>query len=216
VTLRGSLQCAVALTLVLAGGRARAEPSSAGAAVDDAVTSYFAGEYAEGFAWMAVGDASLVGGGTLVAQQNGVMRGMSYPLLAFGAIQFVAGFSSLARSEARAAALRRDAAVDAAAVHRRETRRITRLNVLFRAIRYTEFSLLGLGAAGAIAGGVARQDQVLGAGIGLAVEAALMLTLDHFAEARAHRYADALRAIRVSVAPRAEGSALSLAFTGRF
>jgi hypothetical protein len=218
MTVSGSLRTCLlaAMALLLSGATAHADPGAAAAALDESAVRYFEGEKAQGPAWQAAGDASLVAGGTLLAQRNDILRGMSYPLHAVGVIQFVAGFSSLTRTDGRLAALRREIASAPAAIHARETKRIDRLSLLFRVIKYTEFSLLGVGVAGMIAGGAARQDQILGAGIGLAVEAAAMLTLDHFAEERAHRYAHALHAISFAVAPTDHGTTLSLSFTGRF
>ena len=202
-----------ALMLLVMAGQAAAEPASA---LDETATRYFHGERDQGYAWLGAGDASLVAGGALLAQQNDILRGMSYPLLAVGLIQFVAGLSSLARSEARLDVLRRDISADPGAVRGRETKRIDRLNFLFKVIRYTEFSLLGLGAGGAVLGGAIRQDQLLGAGLGLAIEAASMLALDAFAERRAHRYAAGLAALTVAITPRAEGSTLLVGIQHRF
>ncbi|MSP63994.1 MAG: hypothetical protein EXR72_27360 [Myxococcales bacterium] len=204
----------IALGLVLSlPGSARADSRGA---LDETMGRYFASEEAQGYAWIAAGDASLVAGGALIAQSNGVLRGMSYPLLAVGAIQFIAGLSSLTRTQGRLAALRGDLATGPAAVRDMEAKRIGGINRLFKLIFYTELSLLGLGAAGAGLGYGIHQDQLLGAGIGVVVEAALMLVLDHFAERRAHRYADGLGAIPFTALPGAEGSALVVGFARRF
>jgi hypothetical protein len=203
------------LALLLAALPAHAEPAGAGA-LGDTMQRYFAGEQAEGFAWIAVGDASLAAGGAALAQSNPILRGLSYPLLAVGLIQFVAGFSSLTRTDGRVAAQLAAIAADPARAHAAEVKRIDRLNFLFRLIRYTELTLLGLGAGGAVVGGVLGVDQLTGAGIGVAVEAALMLTLDHFAEARAHRYARGLGSITVGAARDPIGPSLLLGLSRRF
>lgn len=207
------------LWMVLGPLPARAEEPAAPAAaatLDGAMARYYEGEKAEGVAWLAVGGASLVIGSTLILQDNRVMRGASYPALAVGVIQFIAGVSSLARSDARLEALRHDALNGQAAVRNRESKRIGRVNSLMKIVKYTEYSLAGVGAIGAAVGGSLKQDQILGAGVGLMVECALMLTLDHFAEERALGYFEALRNVSVSVVPRPEGTALMLGFASRF
>ena len=202
-----------ALLALLAPAAAWGDPP---ASLDQTMERYFHGERDEGYAWMAAGDASLVAGGALLAQGSGIARGLSYPLLAVGAIQLVAGLSSLARSDGRLDDLRRRSALDPRAVREGEGKRIERLNFLFKVIRYTEYSLLGLGAVGAAVGAGIREDQLLGAGLGLAEEAALMLTLDHFAEQRAHRYGAGLGRLAVAIEPGPEGTALLLGFGRRF
>lgn len=203
------------LALLLCGSTARAEPIS-GPAFSSTLSDYFAGEQAEGWAWIAVGDASLAAGGVALAQSNGVLRGLSYPLLAVGLIQFVAGFSSLGRTEGRVAAALRTIDADPARAYSAEVARVGRLRFLFRLIRYTELSLLCVGAAGGVVGGVLKQDQILGAGIGVTVEAALMLVLDHFAEARANRYARLLGALTLAPAQAAAGPSLVIGLTRSF
>ena len=210
---RAALLVVAALVSLAGSARVRAD---APPPLEVAIERYFAGEQAQGYAWLAAGDASLVAGGTLLAQHNAVMRGMSYPLLAVGLIQAVAGVSSLTRAEQRGANLILEAHTAPAAVRDREAARIGRINRLFKVIKGTEYALLGLGAAGAALGGGLHQDDLLGVGIGVTLEAALMLTLDHFAERRAHNYAEALGGVSLSVSPRSEQTTLVIGITRRF
>ena len=70
------------LILVGLARAAHAEPS-----LSSEMQFHFEGERDEGIAWMGFGSASLVGGGALLEGGSRFERGLSYPLLGFGAIE---------------------------------------------------------------------------------------------------------------------------------
>lgn len=174
------------IALMLAAQLARADGS-----VEAPLREYFAGEQAEGYAWFALGAPALAVGGALVGRSDDLSRGLSYPLLAFGAIQLLAGLWLLGVTEGRVERYHR-AIVAGEPVREREQARLRGLDRSFAILKWSEVGLLVAGAATAVAGLATGRDLATGIGIAVAVESAIMLILDGLAARRARRYAAAL------------------------
>jgi hypothetical protein len=86
-----------------------------------------------------------------------------------------------------------------------ETDRMQAISDRFVLYRWVELAVLATGAGFITYGTIKDKRTFTGVGIGLASEAALLLTLDFFAERRTHRYLDQLHAFE----PGASGIALS-------
>lgn len=69
---------------------------------------------------------------------------------------------------------------------------MNKVNRQFYYLRVAEYSLLGIGALTTTIGAVRGADLTTGAGIGIMIDAALMLLFDHYAEVRAQIYAQRL------------------------
>lgn len=153
----------------------------------DAVTSYFDAERAESVLFIAIGALALVASAYfLFFRRQRFWRGLALPLAAVALIQLTVGTTVFLRSpedDARVhAALQSDRAHIAAI-------EIPRMQVVARNFVVYRWVEIGLLLAGVAAFFAARSSSLLrGAGIGLALQAGLMLALDLFAERRADVY----------------------------
>jgi len=153
----------------------------------DAVSSYFDAERAESLLFIGIGALALAACAYYVlARRPAFFKGMALSLAIVALIQLVVGITVFVRSpqdDARVhAALQADRA-HIAAVEVPRMQAVARNFVLYR---WIELALLLLGAV--LVARAARGSAVRGAGLGLALQAALMLALDLFAERRAEAY----------------------------
>ena len=153
----------------------------------DAVSSYFDAERAESLLFIGIGALALAACVYVVsARRSAFFKGMALSLAIVALIQLVVGITVFVRSpqdDARVhAALRADRA-HIAEVEVPRMKVVVRNFVLYR---WIELALLLLGAV--LVARAARGSAVRGAGLGLALQAALMLALDLFAERRAEAY----------------------------
>lgn len=155
----------------------------------DFVNDYFNAERAESLLFIAVGLLAIgVSVAALATRRapEAFYRGLAVPLVAVALIQLVVGTTVWLRSPQDAArvqaALRTDRA-HIAQVERPRMEVVMRNFVVYRGI---EIVLLLAGLAMLAFG--ARGGAWHGAGLGLALQAGLMLALDYFAEARGEQY----------------------------
>jgi hypothetical protein len=177
-------------------------PSSAhaqsGPAIDktqmtDAMHVYFDGERGAGPLFLGAGVAAGGIGTLLVTRDDALARGAAYPVFGIGLIQAVVGASLLLSTRSRVAKLDQQLATDPAAFKKDESKRISGVNTSFVALMIVESVLIAGGTATAV---VASQKEccrtLQGIGLGLAAQAAVTLSLDLFAMARARDYAESL------------------------
>lgn len=154
------------------------------------MAEYFLAEKQESLLFLLVGAVAIGASVYLLATKHSY-RGMAYPLIAVGLIQLAVGGAVYFRSDAQAAALREQLAGAPAAYKAAELPRMEKVAVNFTIYKWIEISLLALGIAMTLA--FRRREQLLGAGIGLILQSALMLGLDLFAERRAETYIALIR-----------------------
>jgi hypothetical protein len=169
---------------------------------------YFDGELREAAVFAGLGAGSGYAGGVLLAHATDASRAAAVPVLAVGVIQLAAGLGLLIRTGAQVRDLDTQIAGQPAAFGSEELARMETVAFWFDVYRTVEATLLVGGAGTAALGAVLEEDLAIGAGLGLASQAAVMLVLDAFAEDRADRYIENIRRFNV-------GPTVSLAEDGR-
>ena len=156
------------------------------------MTAYFAAEKQESLLFMAVGVLAVTVAIWLYANGHR-LKSMAFPLVAVALIQLVVGGSVFFRSDSQLAGLSRQAGEAPAAFKAEETRRMDVVMKSFTTYKWIEIALLAIGI-GLIALWQ-RSDIAAGVGAGLVLQAAFMLCLDLFADARGEDYLAALRSL---------------------
>ena len=161
-----------------------------------ALHTWHRGERLAGFVpFLGAGLATGAAGGFLVASNGQPARGAGVTLIAFGAVESIAGlylgFSSFGKESVREAAL----GTDRSAFVEGERARVARISGLVQPV------LLGLWGATALGGGalagagaLRNDDRLLGVGLGLAVQGLVLFLLDWAVLDRALAYDSVLRA----------------------
>lgn len=146
---------------------------------------YFTAEKQESVLFMVVGLVAIAVSAWLWIR-GGPYRGMLYPLAAIAAIQLVVGSTVYFRTVSQVAALSALYESDPVVYKAEETKRMEAVVKNFVIYRYIEITLLVAGILLML--GLRHNELWHAVGIGLAVQSALMLTLDYFAEKRAGEY----------------------------
>lgn len=160
------------------------------------------------------GSAIAGGSGVYLMTQSDMGRGAGYSLIGVAAIGLVVGGSVYFRTNSQLRRLEDQLDATPLDYKREESERMARVNAQFRILKIAEYSILGLGVATAITGAVKQADLTTGVGIGLIIDAGLLLLFDHFAEARAHVYAQ--RITEFGAAARTVDVIQGLSFDYRF
>ncbi len=158
---------------------------------------YFTEEKWEGALFVLVGLVA-IGASVWLWRTDSVYRGMVYPLVGVALIQLVVGGTVFLRTDGQVAALTAQLASAPAAYQAAE---VARMEGVMRSFGVYKLIELALFAAGVALTYVFRQRETLYAvGVGLVLQAALMLVLDLFAEKRGDTYLEHLRALPASAA----------------
>lgn len=153
----------------------------------DAVSSYFEAERAESLLFIGIGLLALGASAYFFIARRAVFyRGMALPLIAVAVIQVVVGATVALRSPQDAARVQAALQSRPALIAADELPRMQAVLESFVLYRWIEVALLLAGALLMATAG--RSQRLRGAGMGLALQAALMLVLDLFAERRADAY----------------------------
>jgi hypothetical protein len=168
--------------------------------MQEQMVGYFAAEKAESWLFILVGVVA-VGVAVWLLLSGHAYRGMAYPLIAVGLIQLVVGGTVALRTDAQVAALTRQLAESPSAFQLAEVPRMEGVMRNFELYKGVEIALLLVGVGLAYA--LRRKELVYGVGVGLVMQASLMLVLDLFAEKRGDEYLLALRALPTASAPAA-------------
>jgi len=153
--------------------------------MDEHLAPYFTAEKREALLFMLVGVAALAVSAWLFVSGDRY-RGMMYPLAAIAAIQIVVGSTVSFRTDAQLLALKVQYQDAPAAFKADETQRMDTVVKNFRIYKWIEILLLTTGIVLTFA--LRRSDLWYAVGIGLIIQASLMLVLDLFAERRADEY----------------------------
>lgn len=152
--------------------------------------SYFTAEKRESLLFMAVGIAAIVAS-ILLYRASSPFRGMMIPLVLVGLIQIGVGGSVFFRTDQQIADLTAQLDKDPAGLVKAEIPRMDKVMTNFTVYKTVEIALLALGIALTFL--YRGRDFPYSAGIGLILQASLMLVLDLFAEHRGEIYLEQLR-----------------------
>lgn len=149
------------------------------------MTRYFAAEKSESLLFIGVGIGALLLAGVLW-RGTGAFRGMAIPLAAVALIQLTVGTSVYRRTDGQVAGLARQLTHAPQAFKQSEITRMRRVMTSFQWYKALEVGLILLGLASA---GLRRPPSLaFGIGVGLVLQAGLMLALDFPAEHRGQEY----------------------------
>lgn len=160
--------------------------------MQEQMVRYFAEEKAESWLFILVGVVAL-GASVWLLRTGSSYRGMAYPLIAVGLIQIVVGGSVAFRTDAQVAALTAQLASSPSAFQLAEVPRMEVVMRNFTLYKGIEIALLLVGVALTYA--FRQKELVYGIGVGLVMQASLMLVLDLFAERRGDEYLSAIRTL---------------------
>lgn len=163
----------------------------------DEVSAYFGREKVAARLFLAAGLASVAAGGVLISRPDTFARSAGYTLAGFGVIQAVAATAYHFSIDSRIEKLHGRIMADPTGLHHEELDRIEQVSGRFVIFRYTEIALMAAGIGVAAAGEVTSRPLMKGIGLGVAVEAFVLLALDQYAEHSAHTYQEALRRVPV-------------------
>jgi len=150
---------------------------------------YFAEERRGGAIFLALGLAAVALSMVLAAGST-PYRGMIPPLALLGLVEVGVGGAMFARAPGRADALRKGLEADADGTRAREGRRMQRVLASFRVCKVAEIVFLTAGVTLLML--FSRRTPWNAAGLGLLVQASVLLVLDRLGERRARDYAAAL------------------------
>lgn len=155
-----------------------------------AVISYFSGEKRESLLFLMAGGAAIAASVWLWMTAS-PQRAMAWPLVAVALIQLVVGWTVYFRTDRQARDLHTLLAKDPPAYASAEVPRMETVRKSFRIYKAIEIALLVAGLAGMFL--LRDRPALYWASLGLALQAALMLVFDLFAERRADVYVEQIR-----------------------
>lgn len=154
------------------------------------VVTYFAAERVGGFVLVGLAMAAFAIAATLWRRRSGY-KAMLWPLVAIGLIEFAVGFGVAYRAPAQVEALAAALAKSPAAAARAESARMAKVNSGFATLKVVEVTLLVVGLALVLL--CPRPGTWSAVGLGLALQATLLLVFDFVAHKRAVAYSEWLR-----------------------
>ncbi|MEZ4436675.1 MAG: hypothetical protein R3F65_30105 [bacterium] len=155
----------------------------------DTLGTYFTGEKHGAVALLVIGGAALTAGLVLVATKSDY-RAMAIPLGLVALIQLAVGVGLYARTDPQVDALVEQHTAEPTAMIAAETQRMGTVMKSFEIIKIVELVIIALGVALTYA--FAHRPAIHAVGIGLIIQATVMLVFDLTAERRAVPYVDAL------------------------
>lgn len=155
-----------------------------------ALTTYFSAEKQAMLPIIVIGLVATVAAVWLYLGA-GALRGMAIPLGLIGVLELGIGVAVYARTDGQVAALTEEHGTDARAMVTTESIRMATVMSTFTIIKVVEVALIALGAG--LAWSLQRSDFWFAFGVGLVMQATVMLVFDLFAERRAGPYVAALR-----------------------
>lgn len=153
-----------------------------------AMEDYFAGEKTGGYVLAGLGVGGLALGGLLYRSSSQTARGASYPLLGLGVLHLAAGIYVYVASTSRIDDFTNEIERDGQAWVERERVRMKGVSTQFTVLKIVEVGLIAGGLTMAGIGWRKDRPRLQGAGLALALEAALTLGFDIWAARRADDY----------------------------
>jgi len=149
------------------------------------IADYFSAEKIHALLFMLVGMVAVALAAWMVKDRK-PLRGMAIPLVAVALIQLTVGSIVYSRSDLQSTQLQQLVRQDPAEFKRIETPRMKKVIANFALYGQIEIALLALGMAIVVL--LRNREYWFAFGLGLVLQAGIMLALDFFAEARAERY----------------------------
>lgn len=157
--------------------------------------AYFMAEKQESLLFLAIGIVAIMTAiGFLAVVKTPFYKGLSIPLIAIGIIQCVVGYTVYSRSDAQRKDIVYKMDMNPQSIQQEELPRMKTVMKNFVIYRWVEISLLAVGLIMIFL--FRHQDNrhwLLGIGVGLAIQSALMLGADYFAEKRGQEYFTGLK-----------------------
>jgi hypothetical protein len=152
------------------------------------IAEYFRAERAESYVFMAIGIAAIAFALFAWWQwRDAIWRGLAIPLIGVGLIQIVVGGTVLSRAQTQILEFTEQAHSAPAQFRSDEGVRMKKVNDNFVVYRWIEIAFVIAGLALILT--MRHREFLLGLGIGLLLQGAIMLALDQFAERRGAVYA---------------------------
>jgi hypothetical protein len=157
--------------------------------------AYFMAEKQESLLFLGIGIAAIaVAVIFLLATKGQLYKGIAIPLIAIGLIQCVVGYTVYARSDAQRKDIVYKMDMNPEPISREEIPRMEKVMKSFQVYRWVEIALLAAGIGlWVFYRGQESKSLLMGVGIGLAIQSALMLGADYFAEQRGAKYLTGLQ-----------------------
>ena len=156
------------------------------------ITSYIIAEKQESLLFMAAGVLAICVAVWLWTNGHR-LKAMAFPLVGIALIQIVVGGTVYFRSDEQLASLTRQFDTAPAEFRNTEAGRMQLVMNNFTTYKWIEVALLGIGVLSILL--FQKHDLAAGIGAGLVLQAAFMLCLDMFAEARGRAYLEAILAL---------------------
>jgi hypothetical protein len=154
-----------------------------------AMLEYFAAEKRESLLFIAIGVIAFAIG-IMIWRGAGAFRGAAYPLIAVAVIQLIVGTTVWFRTDRQVATLSGQLASDPQTYRTEEVARMVRVMSSFQLYKIIEIALIVTAIVLVV---IFRPPSLLlGVGLGLLVQASLMLPADIVAEHRGQIYLDAV------------------------
>jgi hypothetical protein len=156
------------------------------------VVRYFSGEKAESHLFILMGVLTiLLASYFLLGLKTSFWKGAAIPFLLVALLEIVVGVTIAVRSPKDIVRVERQIKYESARILTEEIPRMELVMRNFRMYRYIEMSLVICGLVLMYAAGISPFWR--GVGFGLFSQAAIVLCLDYFAEARGHQYLEYLK-----------------------
>jgi hypothetical protein len=149
------------------------------------LATYFTAERHGGFFLVALALVSFGFAATLWANRS-AFAAMAWPLVALGSLQLIIGLVVALRTPAQVASLEQGLRTSSATTVPAEIRRMEKVNTNFRVVKVVEVSVIVVGLVLVL--GLPHPGTWPSVGLGLLVEAAVLLAFDAFAHQRALVY----------------------------
>ncbi len=157
-------------------------------AIREVISVYFEGEKAAGLTLAVVGLVAVAW--AALVRRGGDWRGMFWPLVVMGALQLAVGVGLYAKTDRQVEGLHAQLASNPQGFYAAEVPRMERVQRNFPIIEVVEIAMLVAGVALAMA----SKGRLTGWGVGMGItlQAAVMLVFDLLAERRGAVYLEAL------------------------
>lgn len=152
--------------------------------------AYFIAEKQESLLFVIIGIVAIVVGIIFLAMmKTPLYKGIAIPIIAIGLIQSIVGFTVYARSDAQRKDIVYKMDLNPGAIKDAEIPRMETVMKNFAIYRWVEITLLIAGIVLIVVYKNNNAKQLLfGVGMGLAIQSAIMLGADYFAEKRGGEY----------------------------
>ncbi|MFN7325612.1 MAG: hypothetical protein ACK5SQ_03430 [Chitinophagales bacterium] len=157
----------------------------------DPIVKYFTGEKAESYLFLFMGIVALtLAVGFLLGLKTAFWKGVAIPFLIVATLELVVGYTIVRRSPKDIVRVENYYKSDPAKITDQEIPRMEKVMSNFVLFRYLEITLIVLGIF--LMYSTQKDTFLRGIGLGLFIQASIVLSLDFFAERRGKVYMDYL------------------------